>query len=326
MGIDPPLRGISIQARPGTSTEQERNTPVLSGVRLQAENNIEVEELSDSLAAPNSPLPSSHLDVLQYVGTSTHRPSSPGYAKRLPSMTTTRSMASTTSATTMQTPTSVQGGGTISITSASLFGSFASTYLVGSTSIPSTSGNSQTNAFGSGFFPFGAHSQGIPSFPFGAATSMMSGSASFQGFPFGSGHIPRSNPTIESMPFSSIRKSNNPFQGWTNPGVSSAGTGNPFFGQQGNRLYTTVSSFQSIPPLASAWNPYQGLSTPYNPLGGNFVGYGGYAAEVGQTPNFAGSQGLPFGSAGSTGYFGQPGAFQNLGQYFQNFGSSTQSG
>jgi len=106
------------------------------------------------------------------------------------------------------------------------------------------------------------------------------------------------------MPFSSIGQSSNPFQGWTNPGVSGTGTGNPSFGQQGNRPYSTVSSFQSISPLASAWNPYQGLSTPYNPLGGNFAGYGGFVAGVGQTPNFAGSQGLPFGSAGSVGYFG----------------------
>jgi len=132
---------------------------------------------------------------------------------------------------------------------------------------------------------------------------MMGGSTSFQGFPFGSGHIPHSNPTVTSMPFSSIGQSNSSFQGWNNPRISSAGTGNPFIGQQGNRPYCTVSSFQSIPPLASAWNPYQGLSTPYH-LGGNFAGYVGYTAGVGQTPNFAGSQGFPFGSAGSTGYFG----------------------
>ncbi len=217
-------------------------------------------------------------------------------------MTTTGSMAST-SAMTVHTPISVQGGGTISIPSVSLFGSFASRSFVGSTSIPSMSGSSQTNAFGSGYFPFGAHSQGIPLAPFGATTSTISGSASFQGFPFESGHIPHSNPMIGSMPFSSVGQSSNPFQGWNNPRLRSAGTGNPFFGQYGNRSYTTVSSFQSIPPLASTWNPYQGLSTPYNPLGGNLAGYGGYMAGVGQTLSFAGSQGLPVGSAGSTGYF-----------------------
>ena len=97
------------------------------------------------------------------------------------------------------------------------------------------------------------------------------------------------------MPFSATGKSNNPFQGWTNPVVSGMGTRNTFFGQQGNRPYSTVSSFQSIPPLASAWNPYQGLSIPYNPLGGSFTDYGGFSAGVGKTPSFAGSQGLPFG-------------------------------
>ena len=323
-GIDPPLGDISGQARPGTS-EQERDTPILSRVRFQTENDVEVEELSESLVIPNSPLPSSYPDVLQYVGTPSNRPASPGYAQHLPFIVTTGSMAST-SAATMQTPISVQGGGTISIPSASLFGSFASTSLVGSTSIPSTSGNAQTNAFSTGSFLFGTQSQGIPSVPFSAATSMMGGSASFQGFPFGSGHIPHSNPTVGSMPFSSIGQSSNPFQGWNNLGASSAGTANPFIGQQGGRPYSTVSMFQSVPPLASAWNPYQGLSTPYHSLGGNFAGYGGYTAGVGQTPNFAGPQGLPVGSAGSIGHWGQPGASQIPGQSFQNFGSSAQSG
>jgi len=110
---------------------------------------------------------------------------------------------------------------------------------------------------------------------------MMVGSTSFRGFPFGSAHIPHSNPTIGSMPFSSLGQSNNPFQGWTNPAISGIGTGNPFFGRQGNRPYSIVNLFRSIHPLASAWNPYQGLSTSYNPLGGNFASYGGFSAEVG---------------------------------------------
>ena len=45
LGIDPPLGGISVQDRLGTSKEQERNTQVLSRVLFQIENNIEVEEL-----------------------------------------------------------------------------------------------------------------------------------------------------------------------------------------------------------------------------------------------------------------------------------------
>ena len=101
-GIDPPLGGNSSEARLGTSVEQERNTPVPSQVPLQTEDSIEVEELSESLVAPNSPLPSSYPHVLQYVGTPLQRPASPSYATRLPLMTTTGSMAST-SATTAQT-------------------------------------------------------------------------------------------------------------------------------------------------------------------------------------------------------------------------------
>lgn len=76
-----------------------------------------------------------------------------------------------------------------------------------------------------------------------ASTSMMSGSTSFQGFPFGSGHIPHSNPTIGSMPFSFTCQVNNPFQSWTNPTVSGIGVGNQFFGQKGNVSYYLVNSF-----------------------------------------------------------------------------------
>ena len=100
-GIDPPLGGISVQDRPGTSTGQERNTPVLSRVLFRAEDNIEVEELLESLVAPNCLLPSHHPDVLLYVGTPMHRPSGLGYFMHLPSMTTARSMASIMSAKTM---------------------------------------------------------------------------------------------------------------------------------------------------------------------------------------------------------------------------------
>ena len=102
---------------------------------------------------------------------------------------------------------------------------------------------------------------------------MMSGSASFQGFPFGSGHTPHSNLSMGSMTFPFKGQGSNPFQSWTNPVVIGIGTGNQFFGQQGNVLYSLVNSFQIFPPLANAWNPYQRLSAPYNNLlRGNFAG------------------------------------------------------
>lgn len=81
------------------------------------------------------------------------------------------------------------------------------------------------------------------SLPLTASISMMSGLASFRGFPFGSGHIPHSNLTVGSMPFSFTNQGSNPFQGWNNPAVSGTGAGNPFFGQQGNMSYSSVSSF-----------------------------------------------------------------------------------
>lgn len=177
--IDPPLGGISSQDRHGNTIELERNTPVLSRVIFQSEDSIEVEELSELVAALNSPLPPDHLDVLLYVGTPTHRPSSLGPHTSIPSMTTARSMASTMSVASMQTPISKQGGGTISIPSNTPISS-----IFGSTSISSMSGSSQPNASSFGFFPFGIPSQGIPSvslnIPSTASTSMMSGLASFQ--------------------------------------------------------------------------------------------------------------------------------------------------
>ena len=175
--------------------------------------------------APNYPLPLDYLDILLYVGTPTHRPSSLGPHTSIPSMTTVGSMASTMSVASMQTPISVQDGGTISIPS-----NTPNTSIFLNTSILLMSGSSQANASSFGFFTFGTPSQGIPSIllniPSTASKSMMSGSASFQGFPFGSGHIPHSNSTIESMPFPFTSQGSNPFQSWTNPAVSGIGARN----------------------------------------------------------------------------------------------------
>jgi len=84
---------------------------------------------------------------------------------------------------------------------------------------------------------------------------------------------------------------------------------------------------ENFPPFANAWNPYQGLSTPFNTSsGGNFTGYGGFSARVGQTLNFVGPQGAPFGLVGSTSYFGRPTIFQNPSHSFQTFGNPARSG
>ena len=133
--IDPLLVVINSQDRFGTNGELERNTPVLSSVLFQSEDNIEVEELLDSVAAPYSPLPPDYPYVLLYVKTLTHKLWSPGLHPSILLMTTARSMASMTIVESVQTPTSVQGGGTISIPSIT-----PNTTIFGSTSIPSTSG------------------------------------------------------------------------------------------------------------------------------------------------------------------------------------------
>lgn len=143
---------------------------------------------------------------------------------------------------------------------------------------------------------------------------------------YGSGDIPHSNPTVGSMPFPFTSQGNNPFQIWTNPAMSGTRAGNKFLGQQGNVSYSSVNSFQSFSPFANAWNPYQGLSAPFIQLGSNFIGYRGFSAGVGKTPNFSGPQGSPFGSIGSTSYFRKPGAFQNLGHSFQTFGNPAHFG
>jgi len=176
--IAPLLGIIDSQDRPSTSRELERNTPVLSQVPFQLEDNIEVEEISKSVVALNSPLPSDHPNVLLFVGTLTHKRSSLGLHPYIPSMTTTGSMAPMMSVTSMQTPISIQGGGTISIPFIS-----PDTAIFGSTSISSMSVSSQATASGFGFIPYGMSAHGIPlvplSIPSTASTSMMSGSTSF---------------------------------------------------------------------------------------------------------------------------------------------------
>ena len=179
--------------------------------RIANKDSIEVEELLELVASPNSPFPPNHPEVFLYVGTLTPRPLSLGPHTSIPSMTTIGSMASIMATPSMQTPISMRWGGTISILSNS-----PNTSIFGSTSILLMSGSSQPNASSFGFSPFGMPSQGIPSIPLNippmASTSMMSGSTSFQGFPFRSGHIPHSNPTVESMPFPFTSQGSNPFK------------------------------------------------------------------------------------------------------------------
>ena len=137
-------------------------------------------------------------------------------------MATTGNAASVVSAAGIQTPASVEGGGTIAISSIA-----SSTAVFGY-------GSTQAQASQSSPFSYGMPTSGIPYFSFSAAStvstpisSMASGLASFQGFPYGSGHIPSSNPSLGSFPFTSQTQSFNP---WSRGQSSTTFTGwNPIF-------------------------------------------------------------------------------------------------
>ena len=177
------------------------------------------------------------------------------------------------------------------------------------------SGSTQAQASQSGPFCFGMPFSGIPSFSFSTATaastpmsSMASGSASFQGFPFGSGHIPNPNPSLGSFPFTSQTQSSTTFTGW-NPVFTAVGAGNQFLAsQQGNASFPSSSAYQTFSPPSSAWNPYQGVSSLFTTSGGGTDPvYGNSTLGGGPSPN-AGSQGSSYGTTFSTISFWKPGA------------------
>ena len=117
------------------------------------------------------------------------------------------------------------------------------------------------------------------SFSFSAASatstpipSMASGSNSFKGFPFGSGHIHHSTPSLGSLPFISQAQGFNPwsggqssttFIGW-NPIFTASGARNQFLaGQHGNVPFPSSITSQAFSPFENSWNPYQGVSSPF---------------------------------------------------------------
>ena len=181
----------------GSSAGSERSIPLTSRVLFPQEEEVQVEEVSQPSESLPSPLPPDYLFVVEYIGPESERPEDPLYYSYL-SMAMTGNAASAVSAAGIQTPASVEAGGTIAsssiASSAAMFGS----------------GFTQAHASQSGPFCFGMPTSGIPSFSFSAAaarstpmSSMASGSTSFQGFPFGTGHIPSSNPSLGSFPFTS---------------------------------------------------------------------------------------------------------------------------
>ena len=153
--------------------------------------------MSQPFVSLPSPLPPDYPFVVEYVGPESTRLEDPPYYTYL-SMATTGNAAPAVSTVGIQTPTSVEGGGTIAI---SMIASIAAVFGSGST---------QAHASQSGPFCFGMPASGIPSFSFSTTavgstpmSSMASGSNSFQGFPFGIGYIPSLNPSLGSFLFTS---------------------------------------------------------------------------------------------------------------------------
>ena len=180
---DPPLglEGSVVGAGVGS----ERSTPLTSRVLFSGEEEVEVEEVPQRPASLPSPLPPNSPFVVEYIGPKSARLEIPYPSYLYLLMAMTGNVASTVSVASIQTTSLVEGGGTIAISSID-----SSTTVFGS-------GHTQAQASQSGPFCFGIPISGIPSFSFSTTaaasapmSSMASGSASFQGFPFGSSHIP----------------------------------------------------------------------------------------------------------------------------------------
>lgn len=199
------LGAIVSQCGTSVSHDLDKNTHVLSRVLFQSEDKVEVEEIPESLVTPSSPISPNFLDVL-YVGTPTHMPTRPAFSPSFLSMATIGKTILAICNTSVHTPLSVEGGGTIAISSI-----IPSIVVFFSTSIPSLSGGTQYFSSHTDSFPYGIPSSEIPSIPLTISffvnrtmNSMASGLASFQGFPSRSGYIPHSDPylNIISLPFS----------------------------------------------------------------------------------------------------------------------------
>ena len=168
---DPPLRSEGFVADSGVGSE--RSVPLTSRVLFPQEEDFQIEDIPEPAATGSSPLPLDHPFVIQYVGPESERPPDLPYLSYL-SMAMTGNAASTVSAAGIHTPTSVEAGGTLALSS-----SASSTAMFGS-------GFTQAHASHSGPFCSWMSISGNPSFSFSAGaagstpmSNMASGSASF---------------------------------------------------------------------------------------------------------------------------------------------------
>lgn len=140
--------------------------------------------------------------------------------------------------------------------------------------------------------------------------------------------MPPSNPSLNLGKIQNFNPSQGA-QGWPNPSVNGLGVGNVYhlFFQQGSMPFPSIRTSQVFPPLASAWNPYQGLSPSLSvPPGGNFPMYGNPMVGSGYPPSTFVPQGYAYGSTRSMSNPWQPGSSFNLGCSFQNIRNSTLRG
>lgn len=170
------------------------------------------------------PLPSHLHYFVSYVGTLTHRLTSPIHS---PYFFSTENVSSFVDTTGVHTPSSIVGGGRIPIYTIA-----SSMVGVGSTTIPILSGGTQPSTPFTGAYPFEVPSSEIPSIsstlPSATSTSMALMATRSILFQFGSGNAPPSNPSLKfgSMPFPGHTQNINPFQGnqgLVNPYVSAFG-------------------------------------------------------------------------------------------------------
>lgn len=132
------LGALISQGEPSSVHNLDGNSLVLSRVPFQSEDEIDIEYVSESPVTPSTPLPSHLPYVVSYVGTLTHRPTSPVHSPFF-QMANVSGAIMVANASGVPTPPSVAGGDTISISIVT-----PSTLVVGSTSILSLSGGHPT--------------------------------------------------------------------------------------------------------------------------------------------------------------------------------------
>lgn len=111
---DPPSGLVVSVGGSGVGVSIERSAPLVSGVLFPVEE-VEIEEVPQPAQSLPAPLPTSYPHVIQYIEPESQRLASPFLSYPFLSMATTRNIVSAVNTTSVQTPLSVEGRGTIAI-------------------------------------------------------------------------------------------------------------------------------------------------------------------------------------------------------------------